>query len=129
MALCKLFAERNGKSKVPSKAVLLALAKFLVSQKKDDWEKAFSGTSFKLKLVILTGDTETSLEELMAADIVLSTPEKWDSQTRRWKQITKLAEAIKLLMVDEVFPSRFSFVYLYTPHFAVSDGIATLRCT
>lgn len=34
--------------------------------------------------------------------IILSTPEKWDSLTRRWRDNTNFVESIKLFLVDEI---------------------------
>jgi ATP-dependent DNA helicase HFM1/MER3 len=50
-----------------------------------------------------TGDTEkTSLSKIRDAHIIITTPEKWDSMTRRWKDQRKLMLLIKLFLIDEV---------------------------
>ena len=51
----------------------------------------------------MTGDSDgLSLKAVQTADVVITTPEKWDSMTRKWKDHVKLVELIKLFMIDEV---------------------------
>lgn len=35
-------------------------------------------------------------------NLVLTTPEKWDSLTRKWRDHITLVEVIKLIFIDEV---------------------------
>jgi hypothetical protein len=49
-----------------------------------------------------TGDTQIGTGEMAEADIILSTPEKWDSVSRKWKEMENFVCSIKLLMVDEI---------------------------
>lgn len=46
-------------------------------QKFQDWEHKFG--ELGLTCVEVTGDTSVSMEAMAKADIILSTPEKWDS--------------------------------------------------
>ncbi|RXM31382.1 U5 small nuclear ribonucleoprotein 200 kDa helicase [Acipenser ruthenus] len=50
-----------------------------------DWYDKFQETLNK-KVVLLTGETSTDLKLLGKGDIIISTPEKWDILSRRWKQ-------------------------------------------
>ena len=51
----------------------------------------------------LTGDTEQSqIKNVQNASIIITTPEKWDSVTRKWKDHAKLMELVKLFLIDEV---------------------------
>ena len=36
------------------------------------------------------------------AQLILTTPEKWDSITRQWTEHLSLLSAVKLLLVDEI---------------------------
>jgi ATP-dependent DNA helicase HFM1/MER3 len=36
------------------------------------------------------------------ASIIITTPEKWDSITRKWKDHAKLMQLVKLFLIDEV---------------------------
>ncbi len=51
----------------------------------------------------LTGDSEKGqLRSIQNASIIITTPEKWDSMTRKWKDHEKLMRLIKLFLIDEV---------------------------
>nr|KAG5691791.1 hypothetical protein BaRGS_003187 [Batillaria attramentaria] len=53
------------------------------------------------KVVLLTGETGTDLKLLAKGNIVVSTPEKWDVLSRRWKQ-RKNVQNVALFVVDEL---------------------------
>lgn len=53
------------------------------------------------KVVLLTGETGTDLKLLAKGNIVISTPEKWDILSRRWKQ-RKNVQSINLYIADEL---------------------------
>lgn len=59
-----------------------------------------------IKIFLLTGDTDPDhlidLRDLAQYQIIITTPEKWDSLTRKWKHNTDFIHAIKLFLVDEV---------------------------
>jgi ATP-dependent DNA helicase HFM1/MER3 len=51
----------------------------------------------------MTGDTSyAGLRQVQSASIIVTTPEKWDSVTRKWKDHRKLMELVKLFLIDEV---------------------------
>ncbi|KAF3851096.1 hypothetical protein F7725_012868 [Dissostichus mawsoni] len=52
------------------------------------------------KVVLLTGETSTDLKLLGKGDIIVSTPDKWDILSRRWKQ-RKNVQNVSLFIVDE----------------------------
>ena len=54
-------------------------------------------------LLFRAGDSNNSdLEQIRNYDLILTTPEKWDSITRRWRDHNALVKKIKLFMIDEV---------------------------
>lgn len=53
------------------------------------------------KVVLLTGETGTDLKLLAKGQIVISTAEKWDVLSRRWKQ-RKNVQNVNLFIVDEL---------------------------
>lgn len=56
-----------------------------------------------LKCIALTGDSDIAdFKKISSYNLIISTPEKWDSLSRRWKQCREFIEAIKLFMIDEV---------------------------
>lgn len=65
-----------------------------------DWHQKFQDILNK-KVVLLTGETSTDLKLLGKGDIIVSTPDKWDILSRRWKQ-RKNVQNVSLFIVDEV---------------------------
>uniref|UniRef100_A0A673GMM0 RNA helicase n=1 Tax=Sinocyclocheilus rhinocerous TaxID=307959 RepID=A0A673GMM0_9TELE len=65
-----------------------------------DWHQKFQETLNK-KVVLLTGETSTDLKLLGKGDIIVSTPDKWDILSRRWKQ-RKNVQNVSLFLVDEI---------------------------
>uniref|UniRef100_A0A8C5CI20 Small nuclear ribonucleoprotein U5 subunit 200 n=1 Tax=Gadus morhua TaxID=8049 RepID=A0A8C5CI20_GADMO len=64
-----------------------------------DWHQKFMDLLNK-KVVLLTGETSTDLKLLGKGDIIVSTPDKWDILSRRWKQ-RKNVQNVSLFIVDE----------------------------
>lgn len=64
-----------------------------------DWEKKFC--SLGLVTTELTGDTDQDqLANVRNGDIIVTTPEKWDSITRRWQDHRKLLDMVRLFLVS-----------------------------
>jgi ATP-dependent DNA helicase HFM1/MER3 len=83
------------------KIVYQAPTKALCAERCADWQAKFG--SLDLHCAELTGDTDVSqMRNVQAANIIITTPEKWDSITRRWKDHAKLMQLIKLFLIDEV---------------------------
>ncbi|KAI9725927.1 MAG: Sec63 [Chrysothrix sp. TS-e1954] len=100
LAICRLMSQRGG-SNHSTKIVYQAPTKSLCSERNRDWQTKFNALG--LRVEELTGDTESaSLKHVHSADIIITTPEKWDSLTRKWKDHRKLMELIKLFLIDEV---------------------------
>ncbi|KAF2130634.1 hypothetical protein P153DRAFT_288291 [Dothidotthia symphoricarpi CBS 119687] len=98
LAICRAIATNNtGQYKI----VYQAPTKALCSERQRDWEKKFNPIG--LKCAELTGDSDFSdLSNVQGANIIITTPEKWDSVTRRWKDHEKLMKLVKLFLIDEV---------------------------
>ncbi|CAN7132580.1 unnamed protein product [Brassica rapa subsp. narinosa] len=64
------------------------------------WERKF-GKGLGLRVVELTGETALDLKLLEKSQIIISTPEKWDALSRRWKQ-RKYVQQVSLFIVDEL---------------------------
>ncbi|KHJ30809.1 putative meiotic helicase [Erysiphe necator] len=83
------------------KIVYLAPTKSLCSQRARDWQKKFS--HLNLSCAELTGDTNKSeMTRVRNASIIVTTPEKWDSITRKWTDHYRLVQLVKLFLIDEV---------------------------
>nr|XP_028588650.1 probable ATP-dependent DNA helicase HFM1 isoform X2 [Podarcis muralis] len=82
------------------KVVYVAPIKALCSQRFDDWKEKFGPIGLVCKE--LTGDTAMDdLFEIQHAHIILTTPEKWDSMTRKWRD-NSLVQLVRLILIDEV---------------------------
>uniref|UniRef100_A0A3Q0SYV1 Probable ATP-dependent DNA helicase HFM1 n=1 Tax=Amphilophus citrinellus TaxID=61819 RepID=A0A3Q0SYV1_AMPCI len=82
------------------KAVYMAPIKALCSQCFESWKKKFGPLGLTCKE--LTGDTEIDdFFEIQDSQIILTTPEKWDSMTRKWKD-NCLLQLVRLFLIDEV---------------------------
>ena len=98
LAICRALATSStGQYKI----VYQAPTKALCSERQRDWEVKFN--KIGLKCAELTGDSDVSdLRHVQSANIIITTPEKWDSMTRKWKDHEKLMRLIKLFLIDEV---------------------------
>ncbi|XP_044158370.1 probable ATP-dependent DNA helicase HFM1 [Bufo gargarizans] len=82
------------------KIVYMAPIKALCGQRFEDWKEKFEPIGLLCKE--LTGDTEVEdLFEIQHAHIIMTTPEKWDSMTRKWRDNT-LVQLVRLFLIDEV---------------------------
>jgi ATP-dependent DNA helicase HFM1/MER3 len=98
LAICKL-VENFGTEEF--KIVYQAPTKALCAERVRDWQKKFS--QMNLPCAELTGDTDVSeMRKVGNAAIIVTTPEKWDSITRKWKDYIKLLQMVKLFLIDEV---------------------------
>ncbi|KAM3083752.1 ATP-dependent DNA helicase MER3 [Clarireedia jacksonii] len=98
LAVCRL-VESHGSDQF--KIVYQAPIKSLCSERLRDWTKKFS--HLNLKVAELTGDTShLEMSKVGSASIIVTTPEKWDSITRKWKDYQKLLQLVKLFLIDEV---------------------------
>jgi len=99
--ICSEFAVLRMFSQNPEgRCVYVAPLEALGQQIYADWSQKFGAVLGK-KVVLLTGETGTDLKLLAKGNIVISTPEKWDVLSRRWKQ-RKNVQNINLFIVDEL---------------------------
>ncbi|KAK4545902.1 hypothetical protein LTR36_002466 [Oleoguttula mirabilis] len=98
LAICRLI---NGFANGSYKIVYQAPTKSLCSERHRDWQAKFG--PLDLQCAELTGDTDgAQLRNVQSASIIITTPEKWDSMTRKWKDHQKLMNMVKLFLIDEV---------------------------
>ncbi|KGO73307.1 Helicase, C-terminal [Penicillium italicum] len=98
LAICRLL---NTLKDERFKVVYQAPTKSLCSERFRDWHSKFS--CLNLKCAELTGDTDhMQLRNVQSSQIIITTPEKWDSMTRKWKDHMKLMQLVKLFLIDEV---------------------------
>lgn len=89
------FRDRPG-----SKVVYIAPMKALVKERVGDWGKRLTGPMNK-KLVELTGDVTPDLKTIEAADIIITTPEKWDGISRSWQK-RSYVQNVSCVIIDEI---------------------------
>uniref|UniRef100_A0A3B4C0J6 Probable ATP-dependent DNA helicase HFM1 n=1 Tax=Pygocentrus nattereri TaxID=42514 RepID=A0A3B4C0J6_PYGNA len=82
------------------KAVYMAPIKALCSQRYENWKLKFGPLGLNCKE--LTGDTEIDdVFEIQDSHLIITTPEKWDSMTRKWRD-NCLLQSVQLFLIDEV---------------------------
>jgi ATP-dependent DNA helicase HFM1/MER3 len=98
LAICRMMDKFSGGQ---YKIVYQAPTKALCSERQRDWQARFGPLG--LSCAELTGDTDQNLlTSVKNASIIITTPEKWDSITRKWKDHERLMRLIKLFLIDEV---------------------------
>ncbi|KAK1147586.1 ATP-dependent DNA helicase MER3 [Aspergillus melleus] len=98
LAICRLLANLKDER---FKVVYQAPTKSLCSERFRDWNRKFQ--TLGLQCAELTGDTDpTQMRNVQNSQIIITTPEKWDSMTRKWKDHTRLMQLVKLFLIDEV---------------------------
>ncbi|GBF89417.1 ATP-dependent DNA helicase-like protein [Raphidocelis subcapitata] len=108
LAMVRLWAQRldAAGALVPPmgrcKAVYLAPIRALVQERHADWSARFGALG--LSVVELSGDSGGEARELEGADLICTTPEKFDHVSRRAKEagIAGFLGDISLVLVDEV---------------------------
>jgi antiviral helicase SLH1 len=95
LAMWWAFRERPG-----SKVVYIAPMKALVRERVKDWSSRLT-KQMGLKLVELTGDNTPDTRTIRDADIIVTTPEKWDGISRSW-QTRGYVRQVSLVIIDEI---------------------------
>ncbi|KAL2166430.1 hypothetical protein VTG60DRAFT_2783 [Thermothelomyces hinnuleus] len=95
LAMWWAFRERPG-----SKVVYIAPMKALVRERVKDWGTRLA-RPLGLKLVELTGDNTPDTRTIEDADIIITTPEKWDGISRSW-QTRSYVRKVSLVIIDEI---------------------------
>lgn len=81
------------------KMIYISPVKALCRERFNDWNPRFS--SLGVSCIEVTGDGDDYFN-LRGSNIIITTPEKWDSLTRRWRDNASLVQLVKLFMLDEV---------------------------
>ncbi|KAL9107193.1 MAG: hypothetical protein Q9227_007893 [Pyrenula ochraceoflavens] len=95
LAMWWAFRENPG-----SKVVYIAPMKALVRERVLDWRKRLTA-KMGLQLVELTGDNTPDTSTIRSADIIITTPEKWDGISRSW-QTRSYVRQVSLVIIDEI---------------------------
>jgi activating signal cointegrator complex subunit 3 len=95
LAMVRLFERQPG-----AKVVYIAPLKALVKERMKDWRARFVD-KLGFKLVELSGDVTPDIGALTTADILCTTPEKWDGISRNW-QVRGYVTSVQLVIFDEI---------------------------
>eukprot|EP00794_Sanderia_malayensis_P000549 gene549-1206_t len=95
LAMFRTFREHPG-----SKAIYIAPLKALVKERIEDWKTRFVKKLGK-KVIELTGDVTPDTRAIASADVIVTTPEKWDGVSRSW-QTRNYVKNVSLLIIDEI---------------------------
>lgn len=91
----ELGAARRGK------VLFIAPLRALTNEKESEWKHVLGKLGFKVYVV--TGERELSPYEAKGADVIIATPEKWDSATRKYRQERySFVKDVSLVIIDEV---------------------------
>ncbi|KAG8186270.1 hypothetical protein JTE90_004616 [Oedothorax gibbosus] len=83
-----------------TKVVYIAPLKALVRERMEDWKIRFQQRLGK-SVVELTGDVTPDAQAIARADIIVTTPEKWDGVSRSW-QTRNYVKTVSLIVIDEI---------------------------
>jgi len=110
MAIGRLlrFGQEERTINMKDKIVYISPSKALCDERFNDWSQCLIRVNSNLKCVVATGDRLgsssncSSSQELSESTLILTTPEKWDSITRKWTDNMTFLASVKLLLIDEV---------------------------
>lgn len=94
LAILRVFSLKPG-----GKIIYVAPLKSLAKERLRDWEKKL-GLLGK-KVLELTGDYTPDVKMLLEADLLITTPEKWDGISRNWHHRTYV-QRVALVIIDEI---------------------------
>lgn len=94
MAVLRVFEQYPG-----GKVVYIAPLKALVKERLRDWKDRMR--RIERSVVELSGDSSPDMRAIAEADVLCTTPEKWDGISRNW-QVRKYVTAVKLVVFDEI---------------------------
>jgi activating signal cointegrator complex subunit 3 len=72
------------KTQPDTKIIYIAPLKALAKERIIDWKKRLQEGPLKKIVEELTGDVTPDIKTLQKADVLITTPEKWDGISRNW---------------------------------------------
>uniref|UniRef100_T1IVJ2 U5 small nuclear ribonucleoprotein 200 kDa helicase n=1 Tax=Strigamia maritima TaxID=126957 RepID=T1IVJ2_STRMM len=95
VAMFRVFRKYPG-----TKIVFIAPLKALVRERIEDWKDRLEKRLGKL-VVEMTGDITPDVKAIEMADVIVTTPEKWDGVSRSW-QTRNYVKSVALIIIDEI---------------------------
>ena len=96
LAMLRVFREHPGK-----KVIYIAPLKALAKERIIDWKCRLGGEDMRKSVLELTGDCTPDLHALKEADLLITTPEKWDGISRNWQHRSYVSD-VALVVIDEI---------------------------
>ncbi len=87
-------------TKPSAKTIYIAPLKALARERVEDWREKL-GNGLGLKVLELTGDFTPDYADLNQANLLIVTPEKWDSISRGWQK-REYVQKVELIIIDEI---------------------------
>ena len=84
-----------------AKAIYVAPLKALARERLMDWQNKLSKTLANYSIQELTGDITPDMKSLNEANLLIVTPEKWDSISRGWLK-RDYVKNVELMIIDEI---------------------------
>jgi replicative superfamily II helicase len=82
------------------KILYLAPLRALTNEKEREWDALFRPMGFDVYVV--SGERELDPSKARSAHIIISTPEKWDSSSRKHNTTNKFVNEVSVVIIDEV---------------------------
>ena len=82
------------------KILYLAPMRALTNEKEGEWQRLFEPMGFEVYVV--SGERELDPAKARSAHIIISTPEKWDSSSRKYRTTHKFVGDVSVIIIDEV---------------------------
>ncbi|MGZ4848641.1 MAG: DEAD/DEAH box helicase, partial [Halobacteriota archaeon] len=82
------------------KILYLAPLRALTNEKEGEWQRLFEPMGFRVYVV--SGERELDPAKARSAHIIISTPEKWDSSSRKFSTTHKFVRDVSVIIIDEV---------------------------
>ena len=96
LAMLRVFKEQPTK-----KVIYIAPLKALAKERIIDWKVRLGGEVMRKSVLELTGDCTPDLLALKEADLLITTPEKWDGISRNWQHRSYVSD-VALVVIDEI---------------------------
>jgi len=96
LAMLRVFKEYPNK-----KIIYIAPLKALAKERIIDWKLRFGSAEMRKSVLELTGDCTPDLKALKDADLLITTPEKWDGISRNWQHRSYVSD-VALVVIDEI---------------------------
>lgn len=95
-AILRVFKNSPGK-----KVIYIAPLKALAKERIIDWKVRMGAHPMRKTILELTGDYTPDLAALKEADLLITTPEKWDGISRNWQHRSYVSD-VALVVIDEI---------------------------